>query len=310
MSTPPQPSQPADQPVPQPGPPTPQPGAPVPQSAVPAQPAAYPYPHPQSPPPGNFYAQPTLVGQPAQPQPGLPAQPQPGNPYAQAPQYGPVPVPPPGGGGGGGGAGRAVLWAAVGAVVASAAWAAGVFLLGGVGDSADLRGYSAPANMCSGADYSSFKDEYPENDTSPTHNSLKDKALDESYCSLSLKKSGSTYADAYLSVQVDLHRKTDPAPEFTATWKNYGDSHTGYDVSPVKGIGDEAYLVSQDTTSGSSSSGSRYATLAVRDGWMTYTMSYSAYLSSYDQDKNPPALSDVTDWLKTDTRATLDQLKS
>ncbi|MFH9089476.1 hypothetical protein [Streptomyces sp. NPDC017673] len=293
MSTPPQPPQPADQPAQQP--PRPQ------QPAVPPQPTAYPYPNPQSPPPGTFHAQPTLAAQPA------PGQPQPGNPYAQAPQYGPVPPAPPAGGGGG--AGRAVLWAAVGAVVASAAWAAGVLLIGGRNDSADLRGYSAPSNMCSSADYSSFKDEYTENDSSPTRTSLKDTALDESYCSLGLKKPGSSYADAYLTMQLDLHKKTDPTPEFTATWKNYGDSHTGYDVDPVEGIGDEAYLVSQDTTNGSSSSGSRYATLAVRDGWVTYTMSYSVYLTSYDEDKDPPALTDVTDWLKTDAKSTLRQLK-
>ncbi|MFF4394988.1 hypothetical protein [Streptomyces sp. NPDC001480] len=303
MSTPPSPPQP-DQP-----------------SDAPAQPTAYPYPNPQSPPPGEpagfpppaspavpgqapqgFYAYPTLVGQPGQAQPG---QPQPGNPYTQQGPYGPVPVPPPGGGSGG--AGRAVLWAVVGAVVASAAWAGGVFLIGGK-DSADLRGYSAPTNLCSGGDYSSFKDEYPDNDTSPTHNSLKADALDEGYCSLSLKKTGSSYADAYLTVQMDLHKKTDPGPEFTATWKNYDNSHSGYDVQNVNGIGDEAYLVTQDTTSGSSS-GSRYATLAVRDGWMTYTMSYSAYLSSYDADKDPPKLDEVSDWLKSDTKATLENLK-
>lgn len=290
MSTPPQSPQPADQP--------PQP--PAPQPAVPSQPTAYPYPGPQSAPPGNFYAQPTLVGHPGQPQP-------PANPYTQAPPYGPAPAPPPATGGGG--AGRAVLWAAVGAVVASAAWAGGVFLLGGTGGSADLRGYSAPANMCSSADYSSFKDEYTQDDSAPTRTSLKDQALDESYCSVNLKKTGSSYADAYLYMQLDLHKKTDPGPEFTATWKNYGESHKDYDVDPVEGIGDEAYLVSQDTSSGSSSSGSRYATLAVRDGWVTYTMSYSAYLSSYSQDKTPPALTDVTDWLKTDARATLKQLR-
>jgi hypothetical protein len=223
-----------------------------------------------------------------------------------------VPVGPAvGGGGGGGAAGRAVLWAVVGAVVASAAWAAGVFLIGRTGltgGGADLRGYATPSDMCSDGDFSSFKDEYPENGTSPTHNSLKNKALDESYCSLNLKKTGSTYADAYLSVQMDLHRKTDPGPEFTAAWKNYGDSHTGYRVRAVVGIGDEAYLVSQDTSNGSST-GARYATLAVRDGWMTYTMSYSAFLGSYQQDKNPPTLDDVTDWMKTDTKATLDRLK-
>ncbi|MEV5875475.1 hypothetical protein AB0L75_14825 [Streptomyces sp. NPDC052101] len=300
MSTPPPPPQPAGQPAPQPQQ----------QPAVPPQPTAYPYPNPQSPPPGNFYAQPTMVGQPApQPAPGQGqfGQPQPGNPYAQAPQFGPaVPVPP---SGGGGGAGKAVLWAAVGAVVASAAWAGGVFLIGGKGDSADLRGYVAPSDMCSSADYSSFKTAYPEGDSSPTKSSLKNAALDESYCYVDLKKTGSSYADAYLSMQVDLHKKTDPGPEFTAMWKNYADSHSGYDVSSVSGIGDEAYLVSQDTSKGSSSSGSRYVTLAVRDGWVTYTMSYSVYFSSYDQDKNPPSLSEVDDWLKKDAKATLGKLK-
>ncbi|OIJ62675.1 hypothetical protein WN71_038380 [Streptomyces mangrovisoli] len=210
---------------------------------------------------------------------------------------------------GGGGAGKAVLWAAVGAVVASAAWAAGVFLVGhSSSGGGDLRGYSAPSNLCSSADYSGFKGEYPEEDTAPSHTSLKSDALDEGFCSLSLKKTGSTIADAYLSLQMDLHKKTDPAPEFTATWKNYGDSHTGYDVQSVEGIGDEAYLVTQDTTSGTNT-GSRYGTLAVREGSMTFTMSYSAYLSSYDEDKDPPTISEVSGWLKSDTRATLENLK-
>ncbi|MFJ9019830.1 hypothetical protein ACIRPU_07560 [Streptomyces sp. NPDC102259] len=296
MSTPPQPPQQPEQP-----------------SDAPAQPSAYPYPNPQSPAPGgplgfppaapatqvgqpSVYAQPTLVGQPAQPQPV--------NPYLQQGPY-PVVGPPPASGGGG--AGKAVLWAAVGAVLASAAWAAGVFLIGAEADP-DLRGYSAPSNLCNSTDYSSFKDEYPDDDSSPTHNNLKDDALDEGLCSISLKKTTSSYADAYLYSQVDLHKKTDPGPEFTAAWKNYPDSHSGYDVETVTGIGDEAYLVSDDTTSGSSS-GSLYATLAVRDGWTTYTMSYSAYYSSYDEDTDPPTLEEVTGYLKTDTRTTLENLR-
>ncbi|WP_244205439.1 hypothetical protein [Streptomyces bobili] len=301
MSTPPKPPQEPEQP-----------------SGAPAPPSAYPYPNPQSPGPGsaasypppaapvpgqqNFYATPTLVGQ-----PGQPGQPAAGYPYGGQGPYPQVPPPP---SGGGGGAGRAVLWVAVGAVVASAAWAAGVFLIGGKGAEADLRGYTAPANLCSSTDYSSFETEYPDNDGSPTHNALKDPALDESYCSVNLKKTGSSYADAYLSTQVDLHRKSDPGPEFTAMWKNYEERYPDYDVETVEDIGEEAYLVSEDTTSGSTS-GSLYATLAVRDGWTTYTMSYSAYLSSYDDDddKDPPSLEDVKDWLKTDSKATLDQLK-
>ncbi|MFI6035812.1 hypothetical protein ACIBBD_16890 [Streptomyces sp. NPDC051315] len=297
MSTPPKPPQQPEQP-----------------SEAPAQPSAYPYPHPQSPgshetagfPPSSpaspqgqqaFYAQPTLAGQ-----PGLP---QPANPYLQQAPYGPAAVPP--AGGGTGGAGRAVLWVVVGALVASAAWAAGVFLIGGAEADADLRGYTAPANLCTVADYSSFQDEYPEDDSSPSHNELQDPALDESYCSLSLKKSGSTYSDAYLSIEVGLHKETDPGPEFTARWRNYGESRSGYEVDTVTGIGDEAYLVSEDTTD-SSDSGSMDATLAVRDGWVTYTMNYSVYLSSYDEDDDPPTLDQVGDWLKTDTRATLKAL--
>lgn len=300
MSTPPQPPSSPQQPPTdeQPSPPLRPPDQPP---ANPPRPTAYPYPNPQSP-PQNPYAQPTVVNQPAPP-------PRQDNPYAVPPGYGyPPPVAPPPAGGNA--AGRAVLWAVVGAVVASAGWAAALFLTGGLGDGADLRGYRAPANLCSGADYSSFKDEYPDDDSAPTKSALKDPALDESSCSVSLKKTGSSYTDAYLALQVDLHKKTDPGPEFTAAWKNYGDSHTDYDVSPVQGIGDEAYLVTEDTSSGSTTSGSRYATLAVRDGWMTYTMSYSAYFSSYGSDTDPPTLDEVTGWLKTDTKSTLEQLRN
>ncbi|MFD7133439.1 hypothetical protein [Streptomyces sp. NPDC059894] len=286
MSTPPQPpSQPPQQPERQPEQP----------SDAPAQPSAYPYPHPQSPGGQPFYAQPTLVGQ-----PGPSA-----NPYLQQTPYTPGGVPP---AGGAGGAGRAVLWAAVGALVASAAWAAGVFLIGGRGDDAELRGYSAPSNLCTSADYSTFQDEYPEADEDPVHNELEHEALDESYCSIGLKKTGSTYSDAYLSLELGLHKKTDPAPEFTARWKNYGDSHTEYDVDTVTGIGDEAYLVSQDSTD-SSDSGSMDVTIAVRDGWVTFSMNYDIYLTSYDEDQDPPTLAEVTDWLKKDAEATLEELK-
>jgi len=211
--------------------------------------------------------------------------------------------------GGSGGAGRAVLWAAVGAVVASAAWAVAFLALDAGKDDADLRGYTAAADLCGKADHSSFDDEYPDDSGSPTHNSLKDTALDQSYCSLNLKKTTSSYADAYLTLQMDLHKQTDPGPEFRAVWKKYGDLHDGYDVDTVDGIGDEAYLVSQDTA-GDTTSGSRYATLAVRDGWMTWTMTYSSYLTSYDEDKDPPKLDEVTDWLKTDTESTLEALKA
>ncbi|MFI2435822.1 hypothetical protein [Streptomyces sp. NPDC018693] len=297
MSTPPQPPQP-------PGPQQP-PGQP---SGTPPQPSAYPYPNPQSPagyppptaPPGgqNFYAQPTMVGQPGQPPVA--------HPYAQPGPYPEVLASPAGGGGSGGsgGAGRAVLWAVLGAVVASAAWAGGVFLLGGgVTGSADLRGYSAPENLCTTMDYSSFKEDYPEEDDDPTARAVKDPALDTSRCSLSLTADGSDSSDGYLYADVALHKETDPGPEFTATWKKYGEMYEDYKVTEVDGIGDEAYLVSD-----SSSETSRYSTLAVRDGWMTYSMSFSSY-SYGDDDPEPPTQDEIAEWLKKDTKATLEKLK-
>ncbi|WP_338894467.1 hypothetical protein WBG99_01070 [Streptomyces sp. TG1A-60] len=290
----PPPAQPAPEAQPQP---TPTPAA-QPQASAQAQahapahgaPSAYPYPGPQSRagygPPGT----------------SAPAQ---AYPYGQPPGgYPPLGAPPATGAGG-----RAVLWGLVGAAVASAAWAGGVFLLGRGDAEADLRGYRAESDLCSSVDYSSFKNEYPEEDTSPVDHSLEHEALDQSYCSISLKtSSASSFSDAYFSVQVDLHKKTDPGPEFTALWSEYDQRYDDYEVEEIFGFGDEAYLVTEDTTSGDDSSGSRAATLAVRDGWMTYEMRWSAYGSTYD-DVTMPEVDDVVEWLKTDTNATLDNLR-
>ncbi|MGW1965521.1 hypothetical protein ACWCPD_35350 [Streptomyces sp. NPDC001935] len=235
--------------------------------------------------------------------------PPPTHPPTQQYAYGQPPgFPPPSGGKGT--AGRAVLWAAVGAVAASVVWAGGIVVLGPLGDDPDLAGYRAKANLCSAVDYSALRTEYSEEDSSPTHNSLKHKAIDQSYCSISLKtSSSSSYADAYLSVEMDLHKSTDPAPEFTAVWSEYGQRYEDYEVEELSGFGDEAYLVTEDTTSGTGTSGSRAVTLAVRDGWMTYQMSWSAYTTSYGS-TTPPEVSEVSRWLRTDTRSTLENLRS
>ncbi|MEV6379940.1 hypothetical protein AB0M31_11045 [Streptomyces sp. NPDC051773] len=272
-----------------------------------AVPSAYPYPNPQSPAPNP--QPPVGYGPPAAP---VTTQ---ANPYGQPPGgyppggYPPGGYPPLGAPPAKGAGGRAVLWALVGAAVASAAWAGGVFLLGKDDTEADLRGYRAKSDICPSVDYSSFKTEYPEEDDAPVNNSLKHAALDQSYCSISLKESSSsTLSDAYFSVQMDLHKKTDPGPEFTALWSEYDQRYDDYEVEKLDGFGDEAYLITEDTTSGDDTSGSRSATLAVRDGWMTYEMRWSAYGSSYDS-VTMPDVDDVVDWLKNDTNATLDNLR-
>jgi hypothetical protein len=204
-----------------------------------------------------------------------------------------------------GGAGRAVLWAVVGAVVASALWGGGVLLLGKGGSSAkaDLRGYTVKSNLCDTADLSAFKSTYPKGDDDPTKYSAKTSTLDEMYCDEGLEKDGSTYSDAYLYVQVDLHKKTDPSGEFADSWRSYTQHDTDYKVTPLSGYGDEAFLVTEDTES------SPYVTLAVRDGWMTYTMQWSAFSTGTSGSDDLPSISEATGWVESATKATLPKLK-
>ncbi|HEY5834517.1 hypothetical protein [Streptomyces sp.] len=242
------------------------------------------------------------------------------NPYAQPSPYAPqgyyAPgAPPPGaaqpGGGRGGRAGRAVLWAVVGAAVASALWGGGVLLLGGSDSaSADLRGYRTKSDLCATADLSAFEAKYPQADSTPTGYTAKGESLDRMSCDKGLEMAGSSYADAYLSIDVDLHKKSDPAPEFADAWLGYKQHGASYVVTPVGGFGDEAYLVTEDTVT--SGSGDREVILAVRDGWMTYSMSWRVYVSSYDTDqgKTAPTVGEATEWVKAATRATLAKLRS
>ncbi|MEV6009999.1 hypothetical protein AB0M29_24690 [Streptomyces sp. NPDC051976] len=281
-------------------------------STPPDQPSASPY---QNPPPAGGYGAPVPAqhnpyAQPAQPS-AYGAQPAPYG--AQPGPYGQVA---PSGAGRGGGAGKAVLWAVVGAVVASGLWGGGVLLLHKDAGKADLRGYTSKSDLCAASDLSAFTSQYPKPDDSPTKYGTKGDALTQSYCSESLKKDGSTYSDAYLSLELDLHKKTDPSAEFADLWQSYKyrGSDSKYQVKPVTGFGDEAYLVTQDTVtslSDGTQSGDREVTLAVRDGWATFSMSWSAYASSLNSSSTTTvaSLSDATTWVETATRATLPKLR-
>ncbi|WP_329369495.1 collagen-like protein [Streptomyces sp. NBC_00669] len=249
----------------------------------------------------NPYAQPGAYGQPAPGQPGAAQQPptqgyymQPGAPGAPGMPGAPRTS---------GGAGRAVLWAVVGAAVASALWGGGVLLLGKDSSAkADLRGYAVKDNLCDTEDVSAFTTQYPQKDDDPTSYTTKTATVDEMYCDQSLKKETSSLSDAYLYVDVTLHHKTDPKAEFADTWRSYTQRHQQYKISTVAGIGQEAYLLTEDESS------SQYVTLAVRDGWMTYTMSWSSYSVGTSSDDST-TVDEAATMVKTATRATLPKLK-
>ncbi|WP_157862358.1 hypothetical protein [Wenjunlia vitaminophila] len=294
-------------------------------STPPDQPSSYPYPNPQSaggypPPPGQPATPPGVPGQPGpqsyqgtgtgqpnpyiQPQPAPPGGP---NPYAQPPTgqpgpYGPgVPPPGPPGAPVAGGGGKKALYALLGAGIASVLWGGalvGFQMLGD--DEADLGAYALKDNLCAASDISGMKEKYPVEDEDPSHDELEHAALDSMSCNLSLKKEGADYSNAYLSINVELHKKTDPSAEFEARWESYAHLETKYKVEEVDGLGDKAYLVTPDPNDENTS---RSVYLGVRDGWMTYTMSWSDFDTSSEE-----SVSEITPVIKKDTEATLKKL--
>ncbi|MFK4183822.1 hypothetical protein ACI2L4_07345 [Streptomyces sparsogenes] len=296
---------------PQPGVPAPQPN---PYSQGPQQQSPYPY------------AQPTMPAMPAvtAPPPG-PA----GSGGWSTPEtaagggYGPMgvqPPMPPAGPGGPSSGGKGWLWALGGAVVASAVWAGVVFSTGGFGSGekkADLGTYQYASDLCASSDFTpienaSFKEKDSTSGSNPQHSSSQDPAMDSMTCNVDYEpstSSSSDYSSAWLYTTAYLHRKTDPAPEFKATYmsyKNQKTSSTHYKVTKVSGVGDEAYVVAQEYEGSSNSSA--YVILGVRDGWMTYQTTWSQYAST-SSDNPVKSNSEITEMLKESAKGTLEKLQ-
>ncbi|POX39050.1 hypothetical protein C3486_19955 [Streptomyces sp. Ru73] len=290
---------------------------------------------PQGPPPPPQMPQQNQGPQPPSPYGQVPQQ----NPYAQQPagygypaahgvptMPGGVPAGAPGGYGGGpaptgGGKGLpAWLWAVGGAVVASAVWAGVLFATGGSSDAAspDLGGYRYQADLCGSTSWTPFEDaRYKMEDSStsasagenPASSGHQDPALDSMWCNADLVPDDAgddDYSSTFVYTKAFLHKKTDPAPEFAAQYRSYEEqeSSTKYKVTPVQGIGDEAYLVTREE---SADSKSRYVVLGVRDGWMTYETSWSSFSSS--DNSGAPSSDEVADMLRTSATQTLKKLQ-
>ncbi|MDT3395667.1 hypothetical protein RKE29_03215 [Streptomyces sp. B1866] len=341
--TPPPPPQPgapqpaAPQPVPpqgqaaQPPQPGPQPGADPQFGAQPQPGLGTPPPPGMQPPPG---AQPVPVPYapvpPQQPypyaQPTMPAMPAVGGYGHPAPPVPTAPLPPgmgPGAGTGPGG-GKGWLWAVGGVVVASAVWAGVLVATGGFGgddSEAVLGSYRYASDLCSRTDLTAFHNvgyqtEPPDSstDTNPTHSGSEDPAIDVMQCNVEFDPPNSTTSDysyVYLNTHAELHRESDPGPEFEPGYRAYEDqkfSTYSYTVKEVSGLGDEAFVVTrQDSDSSSSSSSSRYVILGVRDGWVTYETQWSEYRSS--SSGSPASDSEATEMLKRSAKETLARLR-
>ncbi len=242
-------------------------------------------------------------GQPASPYPGQvaagygPGAPAPAAPSGSAKKRGP-------------------LWALGGAVVASAVWAGVTFATGGFdgGPEPELGSYAYTGNLCSYTDYAPIKkagfskEESTGEKKNPLASGTEHEALDTMQCNTDLEAentSSSDYASTWLSTSALLHRETDPKPEFEALYRAYenqrGTTHT-YKVAPVSGLGDEAYVVTQVEKDGKDDGS--YVILGIRDGWMTYQLSWSNYISS-SSSVTPPDSKKVTEMLSESAKSTM-----
>ncbi|WP_369200229.1 hypothetical protein [Streptomyces sp. PU-14G] len=241
------------------------------------------------------------------------------NPYAQphTPPTGP-PGPPSGTPPPRSGAPR-WLWALGGVVLASVTWAATLMATGALDRSAneatpDYKGYRYHHDMCATAELKSFQSEYEIQEPSqeqPDGYHSRQKGLDVSRCMPTMiphgETSKTTPPTAYVTTTVNWHKKTDPGKEFASrvrTWEDQKTATHEFEVSPLKGFGDEAYLVQEKSDHALQS-----LQLVMRAGWMTYEMRWDWYGGGIGDDYDPPSAASVLRWMKSDTRATLAALK-
>ncbi|WP_051951223.1 hypothetical protein [Actinacidiphila yeochonensis] len=144
---------------------------------------------------------------------------------------------------------RPWAWALVGALAASAVWAgAGTVWEGSHRSTPDLHGYRIAGNLCTHEVLHPLfaATPTPEFTAWPAEMST-GPALDRAQCAAVSAGDPSTTrpsTDFVATVSVELHKKTDPGPEFHDTRAQALQSLERADtVTAVPGIGDEAYLL-------------------------------------------------------------------
>ncbi|MFF8830152.1 hypothetical protein [Streptomyces sp. NPDC015131] len=255
------------------------------------------------------------------PSPYIP--PQQPNPYAQPVPPPPVQQPPVAGGGGGGRRGvPGWVWGLGGVVVASAVWAGALFATGTLGGArAEFGGHRYQEALCEKTSLDAFGKRYrvvKEDAGADNGFASQQKAIDQSYCNTDLEdpRAGEdSYLSLYVTTRAEWHKTTDPAGEFASLQlsnEDRSDKNYTYETEKVDGFGDEAYLVTERRGGDKGALGGTTLagmTLAVRDGWFTFEMSWNWYGGSPEEKVTPPAPQEVRAMLEADTRDTLDALK-
>ncbi|MFE6700808.1 hypothetical protein [Streptomyces sp. NPDC057718] len=159
---------------------------------------------------------------------------------------------------GAGGRWRGGLWAAGGALTASAVWATAVFAYGIGGDpKPDLRGYRVESDTCAAVELKALAEVVRATETEPAETALdgiEHPALHRIRCTVFLipadaaaqgRKEPAGWTESYeASVTAELHKETDPRPEFEASSTlTEIDGMEVTQVERVPDLGDLAHLL-------------------------------------------------------------------
>ncbi|MET7618329.1 hypothetical protein [Streptomyces sp. NPDC005408] len=204
------------------------------------------------------------------------------------------------------------VWALGGALVASALWAGGVYAY--KSRDPDLGGYRVSRNLCLETELKALSTAIGKVE-SRTPMGREHTSLDVAYCWAGLTPSdqpapkpdenGPEAATAEVYFTYELHKKTDPGPEFDAgvgMQGIYGDE--GVRLERVEGLGERAYFVLDDTSDD-------VPTLHVLDGQAVLTLDVQP-VGPDDTDGETPHedLSGIRPFMIEDMRDLMAKLRS
>ncbi|MFH9267968.1 hypothetical protein ACH4KN_27525 [Streptomyces sp. NPDC017546] len=219
---------------------------------------------------------------------------------------------------------RRLLWAAAGALVASAVWATAVFAYGIGGDrKPDPRGYRVESDSCAAVELTALARSVgkPAAEPATELDGIEHPALHRIRCTVDFAvavvrapegEEESGWSTGYqASLTAELHKETDPRPEFEASSTLTEVDGTGVDrVERVPDLGDLAYLLVLEDES---------LRVRVVDGGFVATLTLTSWMSPPDIDTGTKSLPDVVDQpemlahradLISDTREVMKALKA
>ncbi|GAA2953725.1 hypothetical protein [Streptomyces enissocaesilis] len=179
---------------------------------------------------------------------------------------------------------RPWLWAVGGAVAASAVWAGGLYAVG-AGQAVDTRGYRVGKGLCAKAELTALSLELGKPSEDPVEVASEHSALDTARCVFGFDPRGKPSEDgAAVSYEVwldvELHKKTDPEPEFEALidQPRHGDVVPPLTVGIV-GLGETALLTEPGEMEG--------RRLIVLDGGAVFDLRVTPTMGYGDQEPPP-----------------------